>query len=202
MKRIFGLLSIVMTLCVAGCATPYQSVGVTGGYIDRKIDDQTYHVQFSGNGYTPADKVHKYFMYRCAELTTQAGYKYFTIIPAAMTGAVSAGNHLVSSTGFDPSMMRKVATHPIVIYSAGGVPMLHAVNSADIRMFNDDAIIKSKILAWQADEILDQLGPYVRSGGQAPAALPQAWMFEPDHGKVRAEDLLPTSPTKNPASGA
>lgn len=35
-------LSICMlgaTMVIAGCATPYQSSGATGGYRDRKIDD-------------------------------------------------------------------------------------------------------------------------------------------------------------------
>ena len=198
MKRILGLLAVVLTVNLAGCATPYQPVGATGGFVDKKIDEQTYHVQFSGNGYTPREKVNKYFMYRCAELTQQAGFKYFTIIPAAISGALPPADHLVSGSGFDPRMMRKVASTPvpIIIYGGGGDGAVRWSNNADIRMFNDDAVIKTRIIGWDAAEILDQLNPYVRSEGKTPADLPKSWVFEPGHDKMRAEDLLPTSPVK------
>ena len=201
--RIFSLIvGVLIAMALSGCATPYQSVGATGGYVDRKIDDQTWHVQFSGNGYTPRDKVHKYFMYRCAELTQRAGFKYFTIIPAALSGAVTPSNRLTNGAGFDRRLMQKVASTPmpIIIYGGGGAPRWS--DNADIRMFNDDAVINSRIVGFDAGEIVDQLGLYVRSEGKTPAEAPMGWVFEPGHAKVRAQDLLPTSPTKDTRSGA
>jgi hypothetical protein len=99
---------LLAAIALGGCATPYQSAGAIGGYSDRKIDDQTYHVQFWGNGYTTGDKVHKYFMYRCAELTRQAGFKYFMIIPTTWSGSVAPETGPVSGSGFDQRMMRKI----------------------------------------------------------------------------------------------
>ena len=201
MKRVAYVCAFVGITALAGCATPYQSAGLTGGYQGKKIDDQTYHVDFGGNGYTSREMVHKYFMYRCAEVTQQQGYKYFMIIPAALTGSLPPSSTFAHSTGFDERMMRKVHTGaPIIIYGGGG-GATKWVNSADIRMFNDDAVISTKIVGWDASEIIDALGAYVHSSGETQGEIPKAWIFEPGHAKVRAEDLLPTAPTK-PAIGS
>ncbi|WP_413197055.1 CC0125/CC1285 family lipoprotein [Pararobbsia alpina] len=197
------MLGAVAVSAVAGCSTPYQQHGFTGGYTDHKIDDQTYTVQFSGNGHTSKDKVHKFFMYRCAELTKQAGYQYFTIVP---TGTLSdAGNAvtLVRGSGFDHSMMRKAHyVAPVVIYSGGVGVANRYMDNATIRMFNDDAVFPARVVGWDVAEILDNLGPYVRTDGQSNANLPRAWVFEPGKPKTRIEDLLPTTPKKPDAASS
>lgn len=201
-RTLRALASVAATASLVACVTPYQPHGATGGYTDREIDDQTLHVEFSGNGYTSRDMVHKYFMYRCAELTQQHGFKYFVIIPPALSGAISPTSTLVASKGFDHGMMRKVhASAPIIIYSGGGGAVRHFSDSSDIRMFNDDAVMTIKIAGWDAAEVIDQIGPFVRSSGKTPADLPMAWVFEPGHPKVRAESLLPTAPKKSTVSG-
>jgi hypothetical protein len=205
MKRLTSICALAATAALAGCATPYQAASFSGGYTGKKIDDQTYHVTFSGNGYTSKDKVHKYFMYRCAELTQQEGFKYFMIIPAALTGSLPPNNDLVRGAGFDHNMMRKMrTTAPVIIYGGGGGGGVKWNNYGDIRMFNDDAVISTKIIGWDASEIVDELGGFVHSGGQTPGKIPSAWVFEPGHPKVRAQDLLPTAPTapKKPASAS
>ncbi|MFT0174531.1 hypothetical protein ACLKMY_37160 [Paraburkholderia mimosarum] len=49
-KAVLGLAVVAALAAMTGCATPYQSEGLIGGYKDRQIDDQTLHVQFWGNG--------------------------------------------------------------------------------------------------------------------------------------------------------
>ncbi|WGS51131.1 hypothetical protein LFL96_06410 [Paraburkholderia sp. D15] len=200
---LFALATVAWVSTLAGCTTAYQASGATGGYKDRQIDDQTLHVEFRGNGYTTRDTVHKYFMYRCAELTQQHGFKYFMIIPTALTGALAPTDNLVGSRGFDRSMMRKVhSAAPIVIYSGGVGSVSYPSDAGDIRMFNDDAVMPAKITGWDAAEIVDQLGTFVHSNGKTPAALPMGWVFEPGHPKVRAQDLLPSAPKSSVVSGA
>ncbi|MFL9959157.1 hypothetical protein PQR65_37790, partial [Paraburkholderia nemoris] len=87
-----------------------------------------------------------------------------------------------------------------IIPSGGGGTNRHE-ESADIRMFNDDAVLTIKVAGWDAAEVIEQLGPYVSSNGKTPADLPKAWVFEPGHSKVRAEDLLPSAPKKSTVSG-
>lgn len=201
-RTLLACAAVAAMATLLGCVTPYQSHGATGGYRDRQIDDQTLHVEFSGNGYTSRDTVHKYFMYRCAELTQQHGFKYFMVIPAALSGSLPATNNFVSSKGFDRNLMQKVHyTAPIIIYGGGGGGATKWQNSADIRMFNDDAVMATKVAGWDAAEVVEQLGPYVRSNGKTPADLPLAWVFEPGRPKVRAEDLLPSAPKKSTVSG-
>lgn len=202
-KRTLGACAAVAaTTILAGCVTPYQPHGATGGYTDRQIDDQTLHVEFRGNGYTSRDTVHKYFMYRCAELTQQHGFKYFMIVPTALSGAIPATSNLVRSGGFDHTQMRKVHGYvPIIIYSGGNTGVRYAADAADIRMFNDDAVITTKVAGWDAAEVVDQLGPFIHGAGRTAADVPKAWVFEAGHAKVRAEDLLPSAPKSNTVSG-
>jgi hypothetical protein len=65
----------------------------------------------------------------------------------------------------------------------GGGGVTRWTNSGDIRTFNDDAVIKTKGLGWNAAELLDQLGPYVCTEGATPTELAGAWIFSPVHSK-------------------
>lgn len=79
-RKLFVLL--VLTASIAGCsgATPYQALGLRGGYKDVKLDDNTYRVTFQGGGATSREIVEVYDLYRCAELTIEKGYDYFIVI--------------------------------------------------------------------------------------------------------------------------
>ena len=82
-NRIYAVL--IALLCAAplqGCATatPYRPVGVHGGYSDSPIDATTVKVSFEGNKETSKDTVKTYLLYRCAEVTVQKGYEWFSIV--------------------------------------------------------------------------------------------------------------------------
>lgn len=62
------------------CATPYQKLRKNGGYSDEKINDHVYRVTFQGNERTSDEKVYKYFLKRCSELTLENKFSYFIII--------------------------------------------------------------------------------------------------------------------------
>lgn len=65
---------------LAGCATTYQSAGLTGGHLDRKVPGgKLEQVFFSANGYTSADLARKYGLYRCAELAQSRNKPYFLL---------------------------------------------------------------------------------------------------------------------------
>lgn len=46
------LRAAALLLLVVGCATPYGAKGLRGGYEDRKLEDGTVEVTFTGNTYT------------------------------------------------------------------------------------------------------------------------------------------------------
>ncbi len=84
-RRIGSAYFLCFVLLLVGCGTtPYQKDGtgyVTGGYKDVKIDDNTYEVSFYGNASTGSEQVWNLWMHRCAELTLEKGYAYFSMEP-------------------------------------------------------------------------------------------------------------------------
>jgi hypothetical protein len=88
-KKIIGIfryIILAVLILIAGCATPYKSKAPGEGNFEVKITDDTYVVPFKGNHYTSAETVWNYWIYRCAELTKEKGYKAFSYdLPAAIT---------------------------------------------------------------------------------------------------------------------
>lgn len=76
------LLAVAVATALAGCATAYQSTGVSGGFSEMQMAQDTYRIRFSGNGFTGADAVSEMAMLRAAELTLQSGYTHFIILGA------------------------------------------------------------------------------------------------------------------------
>jgi len=192
-KNIYSVILLSSLLILGGCGTPtpYQPrTATTGGFSERRIDDSTYFVQFIANGHTSLETARKYLLYRCAELTKQAGYENFATVSSAFASDTAATHVLVDGGVFDHAMMHKVVMIPIPIIIPGGGGHNTTVTlppSVDIRMFNDDTI-KQRMVGWNAQEVLNQLGPLVHDSGELSAAWPQAWVFEPGHVKIRATD--------------
>jgi cell division septation protein DedD len=64
----------------AGCTTAYQPDGISGGYSDRTLTNNTVQVSFRGNRFTQPDTLHSYLLRRCAEVTMQDGFHYFVLV--------------------------------------------------------------------------------------------------------------------------
>ena len=78
MKK-FNVLLLLLFGFTLSCTTKYIERGLTDGFSDRRIDENTFIVDFYGNGYISRDIVINYLLYRCADLTKAAGKKYFVI---------------------------------------------------------------------------------------------------------------------------
>lgn len=76
--RVLGAFALVCAL--AACATPYGKQGLTGGYVEKELQPGIWRVVFDGNGYTSAETVQTYWLYRCAEITLGHGYQGFEIL--------------------------------------------------------------------------------------------------------------------------
>lgn len=72
-----------LAILFAGCATPYQPMGFTGGYADTQLAPDVFRVSFSGNGATSSDRAQDFALLRAAEICLTHGYKYFAVISAA-----------------------------------------------------------------------------------------------------------------------
>jgi len=83
---------------LAGCATPYQRVGFSGGYSETRLDEHVARVNFRGNGYTGAERAADFCMLRCAELALEHGCRYFTVLQGG--DAVSYSTYTTPTTSY------------------------------------------------------------------------------------------------------
>lgn len=74
------LILLVAILLLAGCATQYQRVGLSGGYSEVQLAENVFKVTFRGNGYTSREKAADFALLRSAELALEHGFKYFAVI--------------------------------------------------------------------------------------------------------------------------
>lgn len=172
-----------MLLMLGGCATGYVKNGFTGGYSDSKIDDSHYVVRFDGNGYASQERVWYFWIYRCAQLTREKGYFYFTL---------DKDPHRQSSYDMDS---RQGMLHPAVMVAsragrvadpgaaggyrftdtAGSIIYLPPIktwhSSAEVSMYRDS--FPERTLLLKAQSVLSLLEGYIRSNGkvQPPARM-------------------------------
>jgi hypothetical protein len=75
---------LVIACCaVAGCSTPYQEMGFTGGVSAQQMTADTYRIISRGNAYTGSTTIQDYTLLKAAETTKLAGATHFLIISAA-----------------------------------------------------------------------------------------------------------------------
>lgn len=80
----------LICLFLAGCATPYQTQGLTGGFSETQLDQNVFRVSFRGNAYTSSERAADFTLLRSAELAIENGYGYFIIVDTekySQTGA-------------------------------------------------------------------------------------------------------------------
>jgi len=166
----FRIASVFLTaiLVLDGCATPYQPRGATGGYVDQKIDDNTYVVSFYGNGKTSRDQVFRMWLYRCADLTSQAGYDYFVVLLKPRHTSYKdplEGTPPEGGAGADDVMpTRSGGGAPTYYYAPGGSYSVTTWSArAPIRMYKGEPP-KGQALTFRVREILADLGPEVIDG--------------------------------------
>ena len=70
---------VSLILLLGGCATRYQSEGLTGGYSELQLAPDSFHICFYGNGFTSWQIVKKYVLLRASELTLKKGFKFFVV---------------------------------------------------------------------------------------------------------------------------
>jgi hypothetical protein len=112
---------------LAGCATEYQPMGMTGGYSEIKLNEDTYQVTVAGNGYTSADRAQKIALLRACDLTIQVGFQRFVIAGGNVDNKY-AGNAPVVVNTFGNTA---IASGGEAIMKPGGNLTIHFVKPAD-----------------------------------------------------------------------
>lgn len=79
-----------VVLALAGCATPYQSRGLTGGFSETQLDENVFQVSFRGNAYTGRERTADFTLLRSAEVAIENGFRYFIIVDSERYSQQSA----------------------------------------------------------------------------------------------------------------
>ncbi len=162
---------------LSGCVTSYGPRGPTGGYTEKKIDDVTYSVSFFGNGKTKRDMVWNYWIYRCAELTSHAGYEYFVLRPGANNAGKTAqlSDDVPQFSSADPidnpHFEQTAARAPTYVYVPGGTITTYSATGT-VRMMHQAESYQG-LPPLRAAVIMQKLSGYVQSGGNASAPSSQ-----------------------------
>jgi len=70
-----GVLLLIITSC---SPTPYMKLTLNEGYSETQLDTNVYKVIFKGNSYTEIDITSDFLLLRCAEVTLENGFQYFS----------------------------------------------------------------------------------------------------------------------------
>jgi hypothetical protein len=95
MRMRIKLVALSVVCLLSGCATAYQPDGASGGYSERRLNDNVEQVSFRGNMFSTPETLQSYLLRRCAEVTVQNGYNYFVVVN---TGTPSEGSSVVIAT--------------------------------------------------------------------------------------------------------
>ncbi|HZF20493.1 MAG TPA: hypothetical protein VE008_12405 [Burkholderiales bacterium] len=80
---------LLLSALLAACATSYQHSGFGGGYSETQLGENIFQVSFRGNGYTQGERASDFALLRSAEVTTQNGFRYFTVVESAKDSSLS-----------------------------------------------------------------------------------------------------------------
>ena len=188
-QAVFG---IALTITLSACMTPYQERGATGGYTDKQIADNVYYVTFSGNGNTPRDRVFRFWLYRCAELTKSKGYDYFVIASTPVRGSSDAARAAVAYAGEYNEIEPTAAGAPTFVYIPGGTIRTYSANGY-IELYRGKPDSDNP-RAFRAADVIRDLGPEVlekTSTTEAPSNR-----YDPDVVLSPARGIAQSAPSK------
>ena len=89
-------------LFLAACSTPYKEYGFYGGLSEVRLAKNAFKVSFQGNMATSMRQATDFTLLRCAELTRENGYQFFTIVSELRNdNEFSGGIHTVVKASGD-----------------------------------------------------------------------------------------------------
>ena len=70
----------MIMLTLSACSSSYGPLNSMGGYQEKQIGKDMMEVRFYGNQHTSKEKVSQLLLYRCAEVTEEAGFDFFVVL--------------------------------------------------------------------------------------------------------------------------
>ncbi|MCC2633090.1 MAG: hypothetical protein K0S48_976 [Ramlibacter sp.] len=115
---------IVGSFFVVGCATPpHYGPRVNGsfGYSDHDFADGRVMVTFVGDTNSGKDAVVKYWLYRCADMAVERGFRYFALLPESPAKSGSLPGSLDPPTDGVSAFKARSAPIITIMVTGGGV---------------------------------------------------------------------------------
>jgi hypothetical protein len=174
-----------------GCSTPYQPDGLSGGYSDNRIDSNTMSVEFRGNGYTSKRKVEMYLLYRCAEVTRDAGYDYFIALNSSTEtnqGSITTPGSFSSITSFAKGAAVTHASYfpgQTINFTSYGATTL-------IRMGKGPKPVEN-LAAFNAKEIIEYLGAQIQETTEDAEGVSDSIPTKKSNANMGSKKVLPPS---------
>lgn len=110
---------IAISTALFSCSTPYQRSGFGGGYEDSRINEDMFLVSFKATRSTSESTVYRYFLRRCAEIASQNGYDYFSILDNRNGGNKA---HIMMNNGFIVPVKENKMIGTIRLFKEGNQP--------------------------------------------------------------------------------
>jgi hypothetical protein len=166
------LLGFGLALVLAGCATstPYAPADNGGdGYSSVQIEDDRFRVTFEGNASTSRETVESYLLYRAAEITKANGGDYFLVVSRD-----TERTDEYRTTGFGDPFYRDPFFYPYAgfYYGRGFGTMSSTTRELPEYSAQAEIIVREGETpddnphAFDADEIINYLGPRIRRPGE------------------------------------
>jgi len=143
-------------VALAACSgTPYQHIGVGGGYSDKMIAPAKWNVKFIANVANPDGFAQKATFYRAAEISKKAGFPFFQVVD----GNVERTLHTYAAGGSAWQARDGGQTARLTIVGArqnSPVAPCEAANSRICGVFNSEEILAELAATMKAKGHLSQ----------------------------------------------
>lgn len=87
-----ALAAAAVMMVLAGCQTPYQEDGFTGGVTASPLGENIYRISARGNGYTSSTTIQDYALLKSAETALATNHTHFMIIGGQDASTQSFGS--------------------------------------------------------------------------------------------------------------
>ena len=154
---------VLVMLLLSACATPYGKYGITGGYNDSRIDENTFSISVTANGFTNQQTASMHALYRAAELTAENEYDYFVIVNDTKnpTGMImtTPGSSRTTINSYGSTATARTT------YNAGtAIPIVFPNSTIVIKSFKGTKPADASN-AYDARSIMKYLGPQIGIDG-------------------------------------
>jgi hypothetical protein len=189
-KRIASrALLLCAVVSLGGCATAYQSKGLTGGFSETDLGPTSFKIGFTGNGFTSAERASDFAMLRAADKSLEDGCNFFGVMNEADGGSTSSVT--VANAGYGRhGAWGSAFTSPIFKPNSVLLIKCFAVQPPGAELFDAHYIahsIRSKYK--MQDASAPQSAPQQTSAPAAQQVLPQIAPTAPPPANIAQEVL-------------